>query len=64
MKVLRCQDISPTYCPEEMRGETVEEIIEQAKAHGRAQHGVPEGEIPAATVALWRGRIREVPAGT
>ncbi|MGH2458828.1 MAG: DUF1059 domain-containing protein [Chloroflexota bacterium] len=60
MKILRCKDISPMYCPEEVTGETVEEIIEKAKAHGRAAHGLANGEIPAATIALWQSRVRDV----
>lgn len=61
MKVLRCQDISPMYCPFEIQAVTVEEIIEQAKSHGKAAHGLTDEDILPATIAVWRGRIRVVP---
>jgi hypothetical protein len=60
VKVLRCKEISPTYCLDEITGETEEEIIEKAMIHGRASHDLGEGDIPAATIALWRARIRDL----
>jgi predicted small metal-binding protein len=60
MKVLRCKEISPTYCLDEITGETIEEIIEKAKLHGRESHGLSDAHIPEVTIVLWRSRIRDL----
>ncbi len=38
MKVLACRDFG-VDCPVEFRGETVEDVLGQAKEHGMAAHG-------------------------
>ena len=59
MKVFRCRDVSPMYCQFEMRGETTEKIIEQALAHGKAEHGLTDELVNPSMIALWKARIRD-----
>jgi predicted small metal-binding protein len=61
VKILRCQDISPTYCPFEIRAATPDAVIEQAIAHGKAAHGLTDDLVEPAMIALWRARMREAP---
>ena len=59
MKVFRCRDVSPTYCPFEMRGDTAEKVIEQIVAHWKAEHSLTDEMVHPAMLALWRARIRD-----
>ena len=59
MKVFRCRDVSPMYCPFELRGDATEKIIEQIVAHGKAEHGLTDETIHPAMVAQWTARIRD-----
>jgi predicted small metal-binding protein len=54
-KVLRCGELFPG-CSIEARGETDEEILQQAAVHAKRDHGV--GEMDAATVAKVKAAIR------
>jgi predicted small metal-binding protein len=54
-KVLHCGELFPG-CAIEARGETEEEILEQAAAHARRDHGVTQ--IDAATLAKVKAAIR------
>lgn len=60
MKVFRCRDMSPMYCPFEMRGDTTAKAIEQVIAHCKADHGLTDEMIDPAMMALWTVRIRDV----
>lgn len=44
MKVLKCKDFG-IDCPAEFRGDTVEEVLTQAKRHGVEQHGQTEAQV-------------------
>ena len=59
MKVFRCRDNSPMYCPFEMRGDTTAKVIEQVVAHVKAEHGLTDEEIDPAMVGLWTAHIRD-----
>jgi predicted small metal-binding protein len=59
MKVFRCRDVSPTYCPFEFRGDATEKIIEQIVAHCRAEHGLTDEGVYPAMVGMWKARIRD-----
>ena len=48
------------YCGHEMLAATVEEIIQQARAHAQAEHGFREEDIASATIGLWRLHIRDL----
>ena len=37
--ILRCRDVGPD-CDADMRGDTEDEILEQAVAHSQADHGL------------------------
>ena len=54
-KVLRCGQLFPG-CSVEARGETEEEVLTQAAAHAKRDHGV--NEIDAATLAKVKAAIR------
>ncbi|HYE90925.1 MAG: DUF1059 domain-containing protein [Candidatus Rokubacteria bacterium] len=54
-KVLKCGELFPG-CSIEARGETEDEILQQAAAHAKRDHGVKE--IDAATLAKVKGAIR------
>ena len=54
-KVLRCGELFPG-CSIEARGETEDEILEQAAEHARKDHGVHQ--IDAATLAKVKAAIR------
>ena len=56
-KVLQCGELFPG-CSIEARGETEEEILTQAAAHARRDHGVVQ--IDAATLAKVKAAIRTV----
>jgi predicted small metal-binding protein len=56
-KVLRCGELFPG-CSIEARGETEEEILEQAAEHARRDHGV--GQIDPATLAKVKAAIKTV----
>ena len=44
MKVLKCNDFG-IDCPAEFRGETLEEVLEQAKKHGMSDHGQTKEQV-------------------
>ena len=44
MKVLGCRDFG-LDCPAEFRGETVDEVLAQAKRHGIESHGQTEEQV-------------------
>ena len=54
-KVLRCGELFPG-CSIEARGETEEDILKQAAAHAKRDHGVHE--IDAATLAKVKAAIK------
>lgn len=54
-KVLRCGELF-AGCSIEARGETEEEILEQAAEHARRDHGV--SQIDAATLAKVKAAIK------
>lgn len=54
-KVLRCAELFPG-CSIEARGETEDEILKQAAAHAKRDHGVTE--IDAETLAKVKAAIR------
>ncbi|HTM67692.1 MAG TPA: DUF1059 domain-containing protein [Candidatus Binatia bacterium] len=49
MKVLKCRDFG-IDCPAEFRGETVEDVLEQAKRHGMESHGQTKEQVEAPEV--------------
>lgn len=59
MKLFRCRDASPTYCPYEFRGESNQQIIEQITAHGKAAHGLTDDMILPAMVVHWTALIKD-----
>jgi predicted small metal-binding protein len=59
MKVFRCREASPIYCPFEMRGDTIEKVIEQIIAHCKAAHGLTDETLHPAMVGLWTARIHD-----
>ena len=54
-KILRCGELFPG-CSVEARGETDDDILKQAAAHAKRDHGV--NEIDAATLAKVKAAIR------
>ena len=62
MKVLRCLDISPMYCEHEIVCDTVEEVLELARTHAAAEHGISPDKIAEATVGFWRLHIHDYTA--
>jgi predicted small metal-binding protein len=55
-KVIRCRDIG-VDCDFEVRGETVQELLENCEEHARTAHGMDE--IPAELVEKVKAAIRE-----
>lgn len=55
-KVLRCKDVG-TDCDFEARGETEEEIMEQAAKHAKESHGLDE--IPQEMAKKVQAAIRD-----
>ena len=55
-KVLRCRDVG-TDCDFEARGETEEEIMEQAAKHAKESHGLDE--IPQEMAEKVQAAIRD-----
>lgn len=51
------------YCGHEIVCETVDEIIELAKAHAMAEHGVRVEQISRALIGVWRLHIHDTAAG-
>lgn len=47
------------YCGHEILCETVDEILELAKAHAVAEHGIRSENISGALVGVWRLHIHE-----
>jgi predicted small metal-binding protein len=47
MKVLTCRDFG-LDCPAEFRGETVEDVLAQAKRHGMESHGQTKEQAESA----------------
>jgi len=43
-KLLKCDDFG-TGCPVEFRGPTVEDVLAQAKAHGKEVHGQTDEQV-------------------
>jgi predicted small metal-binding protein len=56
-KILRCGELFPG-CSIEARGETEAEILQQAAAHAKRDHGVVD--IDAATLAKVKAAIKTV----
>lgn len=56
-KVLRCRDVG-VDCDFEAKGETAEEIMNQAAKHAREEHGMTE--IPAEVVEKCQKAIRDL----
>ena len=54
-KLLRCRDVGPD-CDAEVRGETEDEILEQAGAHAHADHGL---EVTPELVGAVRSAIKD-----
>ena len=54
-KLLRCRDVGPD-CDAEVRGETEDEILEQARAHAHADHGL---EVTPELVEAVRSAIKD-----
>ena len=54
-KLLRCRDVGPD-CDVEVRGETEDEILEQAGAHAQADHGL---EVTPELVEAVRSAIKD-----
>ncbi|HTK04764.1 MAG TPA: DUF1059 domain-containing protein [Candidatus Eisenbacteria bacterium] len=44
MKVLKCKDFG-IDCPAEFRGDSVEDVLAQAKKHGMESHGQTEEQV-------------------
>jgi predicted small metal-binding protein len=59
MRVFRCREVSPTYCPHELRGETNQHVIEQITAHCKAAHGLTDDMVLPAMVAHWTAHIKD-----
>ena len=55
VKVLRCRDLGPD-CDAEVRGETVDEILEQVGKHAQAVHGL---EVTPELVEAVRSAIKD-----
>lgn len=51
--------MSPMYCPFEMRGDTTDTVIEAITKHCKADHGLTDETLDAATVVLWTARIKD-----
>ncbi len=55
-KVLKCADVTGT-CPEVIRGQTEDEVLQAAAKHARDQHGM--AELPPEVVAKVKAAIRD-----
>ncbi|MBI2956544.1 MAG: DUF1059 domain-containing protein [Acidobacteria bacterium] len=55
-KVLRCRDVG-VDCDFEARGNSVEDILKQAEAHAKKDHGFPG--IPPALLEQVKAAIRD-----
>ncbi|MCH7713349.1 MAG: DUF1059 domain-containing protein [Chloroflexi bacterium] len=55
-KLLRCRDLGPD-CDAEVRGETVDEILEQVGKHAQSVHGM---EVTPELVEAVRNAIKDV----
>ncbi len=55
-KVLKCRDVG-VDCDFEARGSTEQEILQKAREHARAVHGM--NDIPAELAEKVRGAIRD-----
>ena len=53
--ILRCRDVGPD-CDADMRGDTEDEIFEQAGAHAQADHGL---EVTPELVEVVRSAIKD-----
>ena len=59
MKTLKCRDFG-LDCNAEFRGETVEAVIEQAKAHGMEAHGQKKADLESEQfMAMAASKVRE-----
>ena len=59
MKVLKCRDFGMD-CTAEFRGETVEDVIEQAKKHGMEAHGQKKADVETEQfMAMAAAKVRE-----
>lgn len=45
MKELHCSDYGNATCPAVFKGETVEDVLEQAKRHGQEAHGQSDEQV-------------------
>jgi predicted small metal-binding protein len=60
MKLLMCKDFG-LDCPAEFRGETVEDVLGQAKKHGVASHGQTQEQVDSPEVRrIAEEKAREV----
>ena len=57
MKELRCADVGMD-CDEVMRGESEDEVMQQAAMHARDVHGMSESDLQQNESAI-RGAIRD-----
>ena len=53
--ILRCRNVGPD-CDADMRGDTEDEILEQAVAHSQADHGL---EVTPELVEVVRSAIKD-----
>ena len=53
--ILRCRDVGPD-CDSDVRGDTEDEILEQAVAHSQADHGL---EVTPELVEVVRSAIKD-----
>ena len=54
-KILRCRDVGPD-CDADVKGDTEDEILEQAGAHAQAAHGL---EVIPELVEVVRSAIKD-----
>ena len=54
-KILTCRDVGPD-CDADVRGDTEDEILEQAGAHAQADHGL---EVTPELVEVVRSAIKD-----
>jgi len=58
-KLLKCSDFG-VDCPAEFRGETVEDVLQQAKKHGMEVHGQTEEQVNSeATLQIAATKTRD-----
>ena len=59
IKVLRCRDFG-TDCPVEFRGESVADVLDQAKKHGMEGHGQTKEQVESEeTMRIAAAKTRE-----